>query len=112
LYTAVRTRSNNDYDDVHFIFYVSKDRRYPRNRAQRPGAHWYCTSETRVHAWANLNWARDYVFVVDSALKILGNKVGGLYLNLLLGEGGGVSNFFFNLGSKFTSKIVGNIYIS
>jgi hypothetical protein len=30
------------------------------------------------------------------------------YLNLLLG-GGGDSNFFFNSGSKFTSKIIDNI---
>jgi hypothetical protein len=31
-----------------------------------------------------------------------------VYLDLLL-EGGGDSNFFFNLDLKFTNKIVGNI---
>jgi hypothetical protein len=37
--------------------------------------------------------------------------IAGAYLNLLLWGGGGDLNFFFNSGSKYTSKMFGNIYI-
>jgi hypothetical protein len=40
------------------------------------------------------------------------NHYPGAYLDLLLEEGGGATQFFFfNSGSKFASKIFGNIYI-
>jgi len=53
--------------------------------------------------WANLNWARITIFIVNSAPKIVGNKLGRIYIG---SEISGKKNVRCNLGPIiFTDKI-------